>query len=203
MMEQILLFTGFFIWFAYWSAESGASLPWSSKWQSFTSWGNQLPEWIIAASVAGLATWGWNDVFSLGWWNIAVFVVSFFIALAGKESATWAYLNWQSHTPRSPNRQSTLRPINDFIAGLFGFELGDEGYAWVWAATKGFIMTLPIIPTGTVFHPVGHEIGSHAEGRLPGDPNMYKELSGGGFGYAPPAFLFVTILIPTIKMWIG
>ena len=118
------------------------------------------------------------------------------VAYAGKQSATWAYLKWQGHDDPDTERTSTLKPFNDFVAGLFGYRLGDEGYSWVWAATKGLIMTLPIGGTGLIFHPLGHEIGSHALGRLP-RPNMWKELFGGGIGIGVAAgiFYFVANLI--------
>ena len=208
-----MIYLFFILWFAYWSAESGASLPWSSKWQDIKDWYSEVPEAIIALSVAGLAAWGWQKITGIvmhivinpyGWvldvtWILMFlgFIISAAIAYAGKQSATWAYLTWTSHTPRSPNRQSTLRPFNDFIGKLFGYRLGDEGYSWIWAATKGFIMTLPLGGTGLLFHPLGHEAGSHAEDRLPGDPNMWKELAGGGIGIGAAAgvFYFVANMI--------
>lgn len=189
------------VWFGYWSAESGASLPWSKKWQDKWSWGSEVPEAIIAISVGSIAVWGWDQAFNISaLWVIGLWIAFIAIAYAGKQSATWAYLTWESHTPRNPDRKSTLRPLNDFIASLFGYRLGDEGYSWIWAATKGLIMTLPLAGTGTIFHPIGHEIGSHAQGRLPGDSNMWKELSGGGVGIGIPAALFIisAILIKTI-----
>lgn len=173
-------------WFAYWSAEAGASLPWSSRWQNYRGWNlRQVPEMILACSVAlcGLVEWGlfgpWYE--TLGW-----FTLFSAVAYAGKQAATFAFLIWESHVPRNPDRQSTLRPLNDKIAKLFGWEFGDEGYSWVWAMTKGFIITAPVNPVlGAVFHPLGHELGSHAKGRLPGDPNKWKEIAGGaGLGVA-------------------
>lgn len=196
------------LWFAYWSAESGASLPWSKLWQDKLDWLSELPEAIIALSTAGIATWGWGALFGLSpLASVGVFIASTVVTYAGKQSATWAYLNWTGHTKDkdgdgvitdADGRNSTLFGVNNFIAGLFGFKLGDEGYSWTWAGTKGLIMTLPFAGTGAVFHPLGHELGSHAKGRLPGDANMYKELSGGGIGIGVPAALFIiTILLLT------
>lgn len=44
-----------FLWFGYWSAEAGASLPWSKKWQDLTSWASEVPEFIIALSIGTTA----------------------------------------------------------------------------------------------------------------------------------------------------
>lgn len=193
MLVLIILIS--FIWFAYWGAESGASLPWSSEWQDKWSFGSEIPEIIISLSVAIIATYGLGKLIDLSWYLLgAISLVYVVIAYIGKQSGTWAYLTWESHVNRNPDRQSTLRPWNDFVAGLFGWQLGDEGYSWVWAATKGFIMTLPLGGTGLIFHPIGHEIGSHAEGRLSGDRNMWKELSASGFCYAGAIAVFLGVL---------
>ena len=186
-------------WFAYWSAESGASLPWSKSWQIGLL--DRLPELIIALTVGLVASWGWGKIFDI---SALYIILGFFafvaIAFAGKESATWGYLNWTGHVKDKNDdgiiddrdgRDSTLSGINNFIAGLFGYRLGSEGYSWIWAGVKGFIMTLPIIPTGAIFHPLGHELGSHAQGRLNGDSNMWKEMAGGGIGFGIPVVLFV------------
>jgi len=194
------------IWFAYWSAESGASLPWSSKWQGLTSWTHKLPEWIIALSVGTVAVWGWGTMFDVSpLIVIGLWLIFSGIALAGKESATWAYLRWTGHTEDkdgdgvitdADGRDSTLFGFNNWIAKLFGYRLGDEGYSWMWAMTKGFIMTLPVGGiTGAIFHPIGHEIGSHAKGRLSGDSNMWKELTGGGIGIGVPVIIFASIVL--------
>lgn len=192
---MVLFYLLLLVWFAYWSAESGASLPWSHKWQDKWSWASELPEAIIAISVGFIAVWGWGQVFDISaLWVIGLWIVFIAIAYAGKQSATWAYLAWTNHAPRDPDRKSTLRSFNDFIGKLFGYRLGDEGYSWIWAATKGFIMTLPLGGTGIFFHPIGHEIGSHAKGRLFGDSNMWKELSGGGIGIGTSAILFIYLI---------
>lgn len=193
-----------FVWFAYWSAESGASLPWSKKWQDFASWGSQLPEWIIAISVAMVAIWGWDKLLDISAiWVILSWVVFFFIVLAGKESATWAYLNWTGHTKDkdgdgiitdADGRDSTMRDINNWIAGLFSYKLGDEGYSWVWAFTKGLITTAPLFGIGAIFQPLWREAASHAKGRLPGDSNTYMEI-GDGFAYASAAIAFILIVV--------
>jgi hypothetical protein len=193
------------LWFAYWGAESGASLPWSKLWQDKLSWLSELPEAIIAISTATIATWGWGTLLGLSpLASVGVFILSTVIAYAGKQSATWAYLNWTGHTKDkdgdgvitdADGRDSTLFGFNNLIGKLLGYRLGSEGYSWIWAATKGLIMTLPLAGAGAVFHPLGHELGSHAKGRLPGDPNMYKELSGGGIGIGVPASLFILVVL--------
>lgn len=189
------------LWLAYWSAESGASLPWSSKWQDKVSWYSEIPEALTALTIAAAGIYGWHGIFGFNaLWVIVGWIVFIVVAYAGKQSATWAYLNWTGHTKDKNNdgviddrdgRDSTLRDWNSWVASLFGWKLGDEGYSWVWAATKGFITTIPVGGvTGLIFFPLGHELGSHAKGRLPGDPNMWKELtSGAGLGVAVVVFL--------------
>lgn len=189
------------LWFAYWSAESGSSLPWSSKWQNRVDWFSELPEATIALSTAGIATWGWGTLFGLSpLASVLVFLLTAGATYAGKQSATWGYLNWTGHTKDengdgvitdADGRKSTLFGVNNFIARLFGFKLGDEGYSWVWAATKGAIITAPVGFTGLITFPIGHEIGSHAKGRLPGEPNMWKELiSGATIGVSCALFVW-------------
>lgn len=196
-LDMIYLSLLLILWMAYWSAESGASLPWSHKWQDKVDWFSEVPEAIFSLTVAGAATLGWVMILGLTpWWASALFLVSVIITYVGKQSATFAYLTWNTHVNRNPDRQSTLKPVNDFISGLFGWKLGDEGYSWVWASVKGLIMTLPLAGTGAISFPLGHEIGSHARDRLPGDPNMWKELSSGGaIGLSVALFLVLTGVI--------
>ena len=174
-------------WCIYWSAEAGQSLPWSSKWQ-VNKFLQKLPELILAATVT---TCG---VIGIGWplWSIPVL---FGVAFAGIEAATWAMLIWVKHKPRNPYRESTIRPAVDWVAGKLGYTVGDEGYSWTWASLKGFVMTLPVIGTGAITFPLGNELGSHAKGRLPGDPNMWKELAGGlGIGLSCVLGLLIALL---------
>lgn len=173
------------IWFGYWSAEAGKSLPWSHRWQVAT---DSLPEIIIALSVGALFFWAFPLM------GFAGFVLASAVAYGGKQAATWALLRWDTHVHQNPLRKSRWRFIVDPVAVRLGFRVGDEGYAWLWAAWKGFMMTLPIGGTGLLFHPLGHEIGSHAQGRLRGDPNMWKEIAGGGIGYGVPVFLFCLVM---------
>lgn len=198
MIEFILICA----WFGYWSAESGASFPWSKAWQSKASVLTELPELIIALSIASIAAWGWGELFGLSLVASAVvFFVSAVIAYAGKQSATWAYLKWEGFTKdrnkdgvidNKDARNSTLFGFNDWLASRFGYKLGDEGFSWVWAFTKGLITTAPIGFTGAIFQPLCREAASHAKGRLPGDPNTYLELAD-GLAYAISAFLFIIL----------
>lgn len=189
-----MLYIILLLWMAYWSAESGASLPWSQKWQDIKGWYSEVPEAISAITIATVGVTGWYNLIGfqalyviLGW------VAGIALAYAGIQSATWAYLRWKSHKDPNTTRSSTLKPLNDFIGKLFGYRLGDEGYSWIWAATKGFITTIPVGGIGLITFPLGNELGSHAEGRLPGDPNMWKELAGGlGLGLACVLWLILT-----------
>lgn len=192
-----MIYTALFLilWMGYWSAESGASLPWSKKWQDTKDWFSEVPEAIFAITIACVAIVGWYGILGasalyviLGW---LAFIV---VAYLGQQSATWAYLTWEGHSNPDTDRTSTLKPFNDWLAELFGYRLGDEGYSWVWAATKGFIITAPVGFTGAITFPLGHEIGSHAGGRLPGDPSMWKEITSGmAIGVSLVVFLLLTL----------
>ncbi len=172
-----MLYFSIAIILAYLNAEAGSSLPWSSAWQDIKSWFSEIPEALISLIIGTIAVFGYCILAGMSpWWTLLMFPLPSLITYAGQQSATWAYLTWEGHKNPNTDRDSTLKEINDVFAGLLGFKLGDEGYSWVWAATKGFIITLPIGGTGIITFPLGHELGSHAKGRLPGDPNMWKEL---------------------------
>lgn len=176
------------LWYAYWYAEAGGSLPWSSKWQ--TSWTKFIPEFLLAVTTGCLGASGFWTAGSLEYVLAALCLSG--VSYAGLQSATWAYLPWVSHVPRNPDRQSTLRGFIDKLATVFGSYLGKESYSWIWAAVKGFIITAPVGCTGVILHPLGHEIGYHIGKRLPGDPNMYKELiSGATLGSASVLYLYL------------
>lgn len=175
-----MLYLFLILWLAYWSAESGASLPWSKAWQDMYSGLSKVPEIIVSLTIGTVGVVGLANLISLGTlWSIVIGLIFTVIAYAGVQSATWAYLRWESHPDPNLTRSATLKPINDFIGRLLGYKLGDEGYAWIWAATKGFITTIPVGGTGLITFPLGNELGSHAKDRLPGDSNMWKELAGG------------------------
>lgn len=139
--------------------------------------GISLPEsWgLYAALVGGLAV-GWSYIFM--------------------QSATWMFLQWTEHEPNRL-RKSTLKPVVDWIAARFGYELGDEGYSWIAAGVKGFLIGLPVggIPLAILW-PLGYEIGSHAEGRVEKfgiDPHAVSEfLAGCGAGIA--VLLFISLV---------
>jgi len=103
------------------------------------------------------------------------------VSWAGFNAGTWYFLKWESHEPNT-KRGGTLKSINDFIAGLFGYKLGDEGYSWVSCAVKGFIITLPVGGLGAIMWPIGYEIGSHAKGRVSFDPHAISEFTASFLG---------------------
>ena len=154
----IILSLFLLVWMAYWSAESGASLPWSNKWQNIKDWYSEVPEAVSAITVGFVGIYGWQKILGLNaLWVIGGWIAFIAIAYAGIQSATWAYLTWTGHKNPDTDRKSTLKSFNDWIGKLFGYRLGDEGYSWIWAATKGFIMTIPIAGLGLVLFPLGHE----------------------------------------------
>ena len=202
-------FVGLLCWYGFWSAQAGRSISSISEdlasWQDKTSWGSEVPEFVIALTFASVAALGWNELFDLDWYYVLlIFTVSTIVSYAGKQSATWAYLNWEGHTKDKNNdgviddrdgRDSTLRDWNSWLAARLGYKLGDEGYSWVWAFTKGFITTLPVGGLGCIFQPIGREIASHAKGRLPFESNFWMEGVGDAIGYAGAVLAFAVIVI--------
>lgn len=193
------------VWFSFWSAQAGRSFPdWLSGWQDRWSWGSEVPEFTIAVSIGCLGIWGGDRLTDIpALWLIAMWFVFIGISYAGKQSGTWAYLNHEGYekddngdgvVDELDGRQSTLREMNDAIAAMFSYKLGDEGYSWIWAASKGFITTVPIFGFGVVFQPIWREIMSHAEGRLSGDSNMYMEI-GDGLAYACSAIMYICFIL--------
>lgn len=147
-----------------------------------------LPEWLYAIPY-GLALAYAANHFGFGGWKILFFMAGTLISYAGMQSATWYFLRWEKHSDPNLTRGGSVKPIVDFIAKLFGWKIGDEGYAWVGAAVKGFIIGLPVgsIIT-TILWPLGYEIGSHARGRVERfgikDSHAVSEFlsaAGGGF----------------------
>lgn len=112
------------------------------------------------------------------------------------QSGTWMFLRWESHDDPNMERGATLKPMTDWIAGRFGWKLGDEGYSWVAAGVKGFLIGLPVggLPLAVLW-PLGYEIGSHAKGRVEKygiDPHGVSEfISGAGAGLS--ILLFFTV----------
>jgi len=125
-----------------------------------------LPEWLYAIPFGIAVAYAANH-FGFGGWLIPVFMIGTLISYAGMQSATWYFLRWEKHPDPTLNRSGSVKPVVDFIAKLFGCKIGDEGYAWVGAAVKGFIIGFPVgsIIT-TILWPLGYEIGSHAKGRV-------------------------------------
>lgn len=144
-----------------------------------------LPFGLAAAYATSLVTNFWVAAFVLfvGWACSFIFM----------QSGTWMFLQWTEHEPNS-TRKSTLKPLVDWIAARFGYKLGDEGYSWIAAGVKGFLIGLPVggIPLAILW-PFGYEIGSHAKGRVEQfgiDPHAVSEVAAGvGAGLSIVLFL--------------
>lgn len=125
-----------------------------------------LPEWLYAVPFGIAAAYGANQL-GFGNFSFMVFVIGTLISYGGMQSATWYFLRWESHDDPNTERSGTLKPIVDLVSKLFGYKIGDEGYAWIGAAVKGFIIGLPVGGFITaLLWPLGYEIGSHAKGRV-------------------------------------
>lgn len=143
-----------------------------------------LPEFLYALPF-GIAVFFASGSFLLSLLSVA-------ISYAGMQSATWYFLRWQTHDDPNTTRGGTLKPVVDFIAGQFGYHLGSEGYAWVGAAVKGFIIGLPVGGVLTaLLWATSYEIGSHTQGK-----NAVSEfLSAAGGGISIIFFLVITGVI--------
>ena len=135
-----------------------------------------LPELLLAVFIGSVAVELYEAVLGVfsHWVYFALLACTSFVSLMGINAATYGMLYWQNGG-EAPDREATIKPIVDFFAGKFGYKYGDEGYAWIWAAVKGFITTLPLGGFGAILFPLGYEAGSHAEGRIKGDTNIYRE----------------------------
>ena len=164
-----------------------------SKWG--VSW---LPELVFSLPFG--ITIGWAAQYALGTDFIACLGLTALgtaISYGGMQSATWMFLNWTEDSSPSTERGSTLKPIIDYLAGLRGYKLGDEGYSWIAAAVKGLIIGLPVGGVVTaLLWPLGYELGSHARGRVERfglDPHAVSEFMA-GVGGGVSIFLFVKLI---------
>lgn len=161
-------------------------------------WGvSWLPE-LLHSIPYGLALgWAVSELTGSFWAAHGLTAAGTAISYAGMQSATWMFLRWESHDDPNRERSSTLKSIIDWIAGRFGYELGDEGYAWIADGVKGFITTLPVGGIlGALLFPLGDEIGSHAEGRVEKfgiDPFVVREFMRSALG-SVSIFVFVQII---------
>lgn len=154
-----------FILLMFWlGGESGASFPWSKKWQQGfgVDLGN-LPEAMASVLLGFIAIHGYQQ---LGlnadfYAETAIFFAVTAIIYAGIQSATWMFLKWTKDPAPNTERGATTKPLVDWIAERFGWKLGDEGYSWVAATVKGTIITLPMGGLGGILFALGYEIGSH------------------------------------------
>lgn len=161
-----------------------------AKWH--LSW---LPELLFALPFGIALTWALDAIGVPFAWQMACGLLAWAVSYLGMQSGTWMFLQWTKHEPNR-NRGATLKPAIDWLAGRFGYQLGDEGYSWIAAGVKGFIIGLPVggLPLAILW-PLGYEIGSHATGRVERigihDPQSVSEFSA-GFGAGVSIFLFVT-----------
>lgn len=166
-----------------------------SKWG--LSW---LPELVFAVPFGIAAGWACNEMGGAFLYSLLITAAGTGISYAGMQSATWMFLRWESHEDPNRDRSSTMKPFIDWLAGRFGYELGDEGYSWIAAGVKGFIIGLPVgAVLNTALWPAGYEIGSHAKGRVERfrlDPHAVSEFMA-GIGGGVSVWTFVQIIKTT------
>lgn len=151
-------------------------------------WGKKAPEWLHSAAYGGALGCALYFLGFATWLCGATAAIGTLVSYAGMQSATWMFLRWETHADPNTGRTSTLKGIIDKIAALFGYSLGQEGYAWVAAMVKGFIIGLPVGGFLTaIAWACGYEAGSHAKGRVEKygiDPHGVSEFLSGAFGAA-------------------
>ena len=161
-------------------------------------WGvSWMPE-LIHSLPYGLALgWAVHTLTGEFWASHGLTAVGTAISYAGMQSATWYFLKWVKDKTPNLERGGTMKPIIDFIAGRFDYKLGDEGYSWIAAGVKGFIIGLPVGGVLTaLLWPLGYEIGSHARGRVERfglDPHAVSEFMSAALG-GVSVFAFVQII---------
>lgn len=166
---------------------SGFGQKWNVSW---------LPEALFSIPFGLAHAYGWY-VFNAEWITIGIAaVLASVFSFAFMQSGTWMFLRWEKHDDPNTTRGGTLKPIIDFIAGRFGYKIGDEGYSWIAAGVKGFFIGLPVGGIMlAILWPLGYEIGSHAKGRTEKygiDPHTVAEIAAGvGAGIAIVSFLLI------------
>lgn len=208
-IECLIVFFVSFVWFGFLGAMSGNSLP--PPFRITSKWAGQIPELILALSVAGL----WCYFRNLGetlplWVNIHDFLRDAALVYAGKQAATWAMLSavFRDGYQRDDNndgvvdyndgRKSKIKNIVDDLADSIDIPITSPKYAAVWAFVKGVLMTLPIGGglIGGIFHAIGHYLGFKYFDNM-SYPNAYKEWIGSGLCFG---VTFTILYLITISM---
>jgi len=214
-MIYAAILLGLFLWFGFWSGQAGYSLKFFDNklqsWQQKIPLGNRIPEFIIGLTFGLIATYGWHKVFGFGEWWIApiVLLITSFISLVGKESATVFYLphNWRVGIWKDSNgdgvvdvndmRKSSMRVVNDFFAKILGVDIMSHWYAKIWAFTKGLLISTPIGLLCAIPHPICREIsitlGEKLNKKYGHDVNSYAETVGDGLSYAIGCTIFIAL----------
>lgn len=160
-----------------------------SKWG--VSW---APEALFTLPFGVALGWALQALGLEYWICIISALLGWLVSYGGMQAATWSFLKWETADNRYPGRSFTLKPVVDFIAARFGFSLGNEGYSWIAAGLKGFIIGLPVGGIFTaILWPLGYELGSHAKGRVEKyglDPHIFSEFFSGALG-GVSIFIFI------------
>lgn len=190
-----MIYAAFLILMFWLGGESGASFPWSQKWQKGFGFDlAQVPE-IVTAMLLGFVSMQGYQKLGLDvdfYVETGIFIFVTVIIYGGIQAANWLFLKWKDSNPNN-ERTAKIKPVVDRIAALFGWKLGDEGYSWVAAAIKGTIITLPMGGLGGILFAMGYEIGSHSY-RINKWINPHIIAEGMSFvGIAVYALMFLTI----------
>jgi len=148
-------------------------------------WGvSWLPEALLCIPYG--AALGYALAHHIGPWVYIAAPIGWAVSYAGMQSATWHFLRWETHTDPNLTRNASIKPLVDWIAARFGYSLGQEGYAWIAAMVKGFIIGMPVGGFITAIGwALGYEIGSHAKGRVERygiDPHLVSEFMSSALG---------------------
>jgi len=137
---------------------------------------SNLPELLMGLIVilALVPVFGWYSILA-GCWFYAWF-----------QSGTWLMLPWWKEGVRDPERGGKIRPVSEWVAKKFGYEFDSEGHAWIFAAIRGFLITMPFGCLGLITSPLSREVGSHFQNHA-----IAECLEGFTFGLCLVLFLIL------------
>lgn len=108
----------------------------------------------------------------IGWWAVLASVWTYLWF----QSGTWPILSWGKGIVNF-TRTSTLKPVVDWFADKLKISNTTKAYNILYAAIRGFLITLPVGGHGFVTSPIARELGHRT-----GNHAITEVLEGFGFG---------------------
>lgn len=149
-----------------------------------------VPYMAVMAAWAGGSLWGHQFIpryvaevfFGLPFAIVTYPIIGWFCLLVWVWSTLWfntghhAMLSWGRSQESDPTRRNTLTPFINWLAELLEIKFATIWYARLFAAVKGFLITLPVGGAGVFLYPLGYEIGDNFNRN-----NTIRELLAGAF----------------------